>query len=134
MSKVNSSAVCWQLKLFMGITAPRNCVNEVKVTNSVAPETEGSSPHSQQPASGPYPEPGESTPHPPPPISLPSKMNAGRKACVLVTNLLDSVHRSSFYNCISETDSVYFIKWEDNIKNPTLLGFWTQALDHISKT
>jgi hypothetical protein len=34
-------------------------------TNSVAPEPEGSSPHSQQPANGPYPEPGESTPHPP---------------------------------------------------------------------
>jgi hypothetical protein len=33
----------------------------------VAPEPEGSSPHSQQPANGPYPEPGESTPHPPPP-------------------------------------------------------------------
>jgi hypothetical protein len=31
------------------------------LTNSVAPETEGSSPHSQQPASGPYPEPTEST-------------------------------------------------------------------------
>jgi hypothetical protein len=31
----------------------------------VAPEPEGSSPHSQQPANGPYPEPGESTPHPP---------------------------------------------------------------------
>jgi hypothetical protein len=30
----------------------------------MAPETEGSSPHSQEPASGPYPEPGESTPHP----------------------------------------------------------------------
>jgi hypothetical protein len=33
----------------------------------VAPEPEGSSPHSQQPANGPYPEPDESTPHPPPP-------------------------------------------------------------------
>jgi hypothetical protein len=31
----------------------------------VAPEHEGSSPHSQQPATGPYPEPGESTPHTP---------------------------------------------------------------------
>jgi hypothetical protein len=40
------------------------------LTNSVAPEPEGSSPHSQQPANGPYPEPGESTPHPPQPISL----------------------------------------------------------------
>jgi hypothetical protein len=35
------------------------------VTNSVAPEPEGSSPHSQQPANDPYPEPGESTPHTP---------------------------------------------------------------------
>jgi hypothetical protein len=34
-------------------------------TNSVVPEPEGSSPHSQQPANNPYPEPGESTPHPP---------------------------------------------------------------------
>jgi hypothetical protein len=33
--------------------------------NSVAPEPEGSSPHSQQPANGSYPKPGESTPHPP---------------------------------------------------------------------
>jgi hypothetical protein len=31
----------------------------------VSPEPEGSSPHSQELASGPYPEPGESTPHPP---------------------------------------------------------------------
>jgi hypothetical protein len=31
----------------------------------VAPEPEGSSPQSQQPASDPYPEPGKSTPHPP---------------------------------------------------------------------
>jgi hypothetical protein len=31
----------------------------------VAPEREGSSPHSQQPATGPYPEQGESTSHPP---------------------------------------------------------------------
>jgi hypothetical protein len=34
----------------------------------VAPEPEGSSPHSQQPANGPYPEPGKSTPPPPPAI------------------------------------------------------------------
>jgi hypothetical protein len=32
--------------------------------NSVAPQPEGSSPHTQQPATGCYPEPGESTPHP----------------------------------------------------------------------
>jgi hypothetical protein len=31
----------------------------------MAPEPEGSSPHSQQPATDPYPEPGESTPSPP---------------------------------------------------------------------
>jgi hypothetical protein len=37
-------------------------------TNSVARETEGSSPHSQQPSIGPYSEPIESTP-PPQPIS-----------------------------------------------------------------
>jgi hypothetical protein len=30
----------------------------------VAPEDEGTSPRSQQPANGPYAEPGESTPHP----------------------------------------------------------------------
>jgi hypothetical protein len=34
------------------------------LTNSVAPEPEGSSPHSQQPANCPYPEPGESIPPP----------------------------------------------------------------------
>jgi hypothetical protein len=38
-------------------------------TNSVAPEPEGSSPHSQNPATGPNPEQGESTPHAPPPHS-----------------------------------------------------------------
>jgi hypothetical protein len=32
-------------------------------TDSVAPEPEGSSPCSQQPATGPYPEPPESTKH-----------------------------------------------------------------------
>jgi hypothetical protein len=40
------------------------------LTNSVAPEPEGSSPHSQQPANDSYPEPVESTPHTPKPISL----------------------------------------------------------------
>jgi hypothetical protein len=40
-----------------------------KCTNSVAPESQGSSPHSQQPSNGPYPEPDESTPHSPQPIS-----------------------------------------------------------------
>jgi hypothetical protein len=37
----------------------------------VAPEPEGSSPHSQQPANGPYPEPAESTSHPTPPNQSP---------------------------------------------------------------
>jgi hypothetical protein len=36
----------------------------------VAQEPEGSSPHTQQPATGPCPEPVESNPHPPKPISL----------------------------------------------------------------
>jgi hypothetical protein len=41
------------------------------LSNSVAPEPKGSSPHSQQP-NDPYPEQGECTPQPPPPqpISL----------------------------------------------------------------
>jgi hypothetical protein len=39
------------------------------LTNSVAPEPEGSSPHSQQPATGP--EPVESNPHPPPQANVP---------------------------------------------------------------
>jgi hypothetical protein len=33
-------------------------------TNSVVQEPEGSSPHSQQPATGPYPKPVESNPRP----------------------------------------------------------------------
>jgi hypothetical protein len=33
------------------------------ITNSVAPEPEGSSPYSQQPATGPYPEPTGSNLH-----------------------------------------------------------------------
>jgi hypothetical protein len=39
-----------------------DALGSIIVTNSVAPEPEGSSPHSQQPATGPYPEPDESTP------------------------------------------------------------------------
>jgi hypothetical protein len=35
------------------------------ITNSVAQESEGSSPHSQQPATGPCPETVESNPQPP---------------------------------------------------------------------
>jgi hypothetical protein len=38
---------------------------ERNLTNSVVPEPEGSSSHSQQSANGPYPEPGESNPHTP---------------------------------------------------------------------
>jgi hypothetical protein len=37
----------------------------IYITNSVAQEPEGSSPHSQQPATGPCPEPVESNPHAP---------------------------------------------------------------------
>jgi hypothetical protein len=44
---------------------------KLSLTNCVAPGPEGSSPHSQEPATGPYPEPGGSTPHPPPPTILP---------------------------------------------------------------
>jgi hypothetical protein len=44
---------------------PFNVVCCDQLTNSVAPEPEVSSPHSQQPASDPYPEPVESTPHTP---------------------------------------------------------------------
>jgi hypothetical protein len=36
-----------------------------KITNSMVREPEGSSPHSQQPATGPCPETVESNPHPP---------------------------------------------------------------------
>jgi hypothetical protein len=36
-----------------------------KLTNSVVQEPEGSSPHSQQPATGPCPELVKSNPHPP---------------------------------------------------------------------
>jgi hypothetical protein len=41
----------------------------MQLTNSVVPDPEVSSPHSQQPTNGSYPEPGESTPHPPQPVS-----------------------------------------------------------------
>jgi hypothetical protein len=51
------------------ITIRNSWTNPVtKLTNSVAPESEGSSQHLQQPANDPYPEPGESTPHPHLPI------------------------------------------------------------------
>jgi hypothetical protein len=51
--------------LFLDTGRDFDKVRVTGVTNRVAPEPEGSSPHSQQPANGPYPEPAESTPHPP---------------------------------------------------------------------
>jgi hypothetical protein len=56
------------LTLFKEITAVY--IENHKLTNSVAQEPEGSSRHSQQPATDPCPEPVESNPHPPKPISL----------------------------------------------------------------
>jgi hypothetical protein len=44
-------------------------VHILSLTNSVVQELECSSPHLQQPATGPCPEPVESNPHPPKPIS-----------------------------------------------------------------
>jgi hypothetical protein len=49
-----------------GDTKVQNIMKELQ--NSVAPEPEGSSPHSQEPTNDPYSQPGESTP--PQPISL----------------------------------------------------------------
>jgi hypothetical protein len=49
-----------------GLSSGALCPFILERTNSVAPEPEGSSPHSQQHANNPYPEPDESTPHPPP--------------------------------------------------------------------
>jgi hypothetical protein len=52
------------------------------MTNYVALEPEGSSPHSQQPAIDPYSEPAETTPHPLPPTQSPwgnTKMNIDKK-------------------------------------------------------
>jgi hypothetical protein len=40
-------------------------VGVLRLTNSVAQEPEGSSPHSPQPATDPCPEPAESNPQPP---------------------------------------------------------------------
>jgi hypothetical protein len=40
-------------------------VKHVELTNSMAPEPQGSTPHSQEPANDSYPESGESTAHPP---------------------------------------------------------------------
>jgi hypothetical protein len=44
-------------------SAIADILRNTSVTNSVAQESEGSSPHSQQPATGPCPEPVESNPH-----------------------------------------------------------------------
>jgi hypothetical protein len=42
----------------------KNDKRKTQLTNPVEQETEGSSPHSPQPAAGPCPEPAESNPHP----------------------------------------------------------------------
>jgi hypothetical protein len=55
----------------------------------VAPEAEGSSPHSQQPANVPYPEPGESTPHTPQPISLRSILIPSHSFSITLFKLSD---------------------------------------------
>jgi hypothetical protein len=47
-----------------GCGGKRSWPNFKVLTNCVAQEPEGSSPHSQQPATGPCPEPVESNPHP----------------------------------------------------------------------
>jgi hypothetical protein len=52
------------------------------LTKSVAQEPEDSSPHSQQPATGPCPEPVESNPHPPKPISLRSILTPSSHLCL----------------------------------------------------
>jgi hypothetical protein len=52
------------------LVSTRTGPHGVRITNSVAQEPEGSSPHSQQPATGPCPETVESNPHPPKPVSL----------------------------------------------------------------
>jgi hypothetical protein len=51
---------CYTLNIVFVLTDSTQCDH-----NSVVPEPEGSSPHSQQPAIDPYPQQGESTPHPP---------------------------------------------------------------------
>jgi hypothetical protein len=63
----------WQTAGCVPKTTSENCSKEhgdsqilLKIiTNSVAQKPEGSSPHSQQPATGPCPEPVESNPHTP---------------------------------------------------------------------
>jgi hypothetical protein len=52
------------------------------ITNSVAQEPEGSSPHSQQPATGTYLEPVESNPHPPKSVSLRSILIPSSHLCL----------------------------------------------------
>jgi hypothetical protein len=58
----------------------------------VAPEPEGSSPRSQQPANDPYPEPGESTPQPPPP----KQDNIYKNNYTKDSNVLKRAHFSHF--------------------------------------
>jgi hypothetical protein len=81
-----SHFVGWQTESMRDILTPSY------LTNSAAPEPEGSSPCSQQPASDPYPEPGESTPPlPPQPISLRSIWIPSSHLCLgLPSGLLPS--------------------------------------------
>jgi hypothetical protein len=62
-----SGVVCWS-QLGYKLSEPCSSLDK-QLTNSVAQEPKGSSPHSQQLATGPYPQPVESDPHLP--ASLP---------------------------------------------------------------
>jgi hypothetical protein len=62
----------WRILKFLYLVLIKICFITVhllplfrRLTNSVAQEPVGSSPHSPQPATGPCPEPVESNPHPP---------------------------------------------------------------------
>jgi len=69
------------------------------LTNYMVPEPEGSSPHSQQPATGPYPAPVESTPEPPANLKIhsdpifPSMLRSSEwylpSSCLFLTSALD---------------------------------------------
>jgi hypothetical protein len=69
------------------------------LTNSVEPESEGSSPCSQEPATGPYPEPNESTSPPPPqPIILKSNLIPTSHLCPELSHR-NPVHSLLFHMC-----------------------------------
>jgi hypothetical protein len=102
-----------------------------RLTNSVEPEPEGSSPHSQQPANGPYPEPGESTPHPQP-ISLrsilipSSNLRLGLPSCLLSFRLShqNPVHVSPFSHACHmprPPHSPWFVL-------PNIIWWWVQIM------